>query len=270
MSKIKRIFSSVTIFVVAVVVLALFIFYLVFSAYVDMFGVVRVNDPAIWGQFGDFVGGLTNPILSFLGLIVLLQTFKSQIQSSKRQLAVSEVEKFENTYFKLVERFEIQAVEVFRNPKKESYNKTVRSKLLKNRVEISEMGWAEGLDAAASHVKKVVASDGDRINSFVRKFSQCLYFVDNSPLEDAQKEFYFTYALEIFMKYEHTIYINLVFVRSPDSVDIIRRYKLASRLKETAFCCSQLYELYRGKKYDGAYPIVAVTPVDEDVEIGAL
>ena len=258
---------GVTIFVLSVGLLALTLFYLVFSAYVEMFGTVRIHDAAAWGQFGDFVGGLTNPILSFLGLIVLLQTFRYQLDSSKRQIAVSEIEKFENTFFKMVDRFEISASELFRSPKNESYHKTLRAKLLRKKDEISEMTWAEGLNAADQHVREIVASDADRIHSFVRKFSQCLYFVERSSLESLQKEFYFSYALEAFMKFEYTIFMAVVFVRSPDSVEIIRKYKLGSRLKETAFCCSQVRELYSGRDFEGAYPFVKTTLVDEDLKV---
>jgi hypothetical protein len=258
---------GVTMFVLSVGFFALAIFYFVFSAYVEMFGTVRVHDAAVWGQFGDFVGGLTNPILSFLGLIVLLQTFRYQLDTSRRQIAVSEIEKFENTFFKMVDRFEINASALFRNPKNENYPKTLRVKLLRMNEEISQMNWAEGLKAAEQHVKNIVVSDADRIHSFARKFSQCLYFVEKSSLENSQKEFYFSYALEAFMKYEHTIFMAVVFVRSPDSVEIIRKYKLASRLKETAFCCSQVRELYNGRDFDGAYPLVRTTPVDEDLKV---
>jgi hypothetical protein len=33
---------------------------------------------AVWGQLGDFIGGVTNPLLSFLALIALLMTVKLQ------------------------------------------------------------------------------------------------------------------------------------------------------------------------------------------------
>jgi len=37
-----------------------------------------VDVRAAWGQLGDFIGGVTNPMLSFLGLIALLMTVKLQ------------------------------------------------------------------------------------------------------------------------------------------------------------------------------------------------
>lgn len=37
-----------------------------------------VDVRAAWGQLGDFIGGVTNPVLSFMGLIALLVTVKLQ------------------------------------------------------------------------------------------------------------------------------------------------------------------------------------------------
>lgn len=254
-------------FIPSIVILALIVFYFVIKSYIDMFGTVRVNSAEAWGQFGDFVGGLTNPILSFLGLLVLLQTFRHQLESSKRQLAVSETEKFENTFFKLVDKFEAQATEVFRDPKNKGYAKSLRAKLLSKRSVITAEGWEAGLATAGQHAADVVSSDSDRLNSFGRKFSQCLYFIENSSLEATQRKFYFSYAFESFMKYELTIYLAFVFVRSPDTVKIIRKYKLASRLKDAAFCCPQVKDLYAGRDLGCAYPLPKAKPVDDDLKV---
>jgi hypothetical protein len=266
MKKSTRMFSSGSLFVGSIAVLALLLFYGVFKSYIDMFGTVKIHDSEAWGQFGDFVGGLTNPILSFLGLLVLLQTFKYQLETSKRQIAVSENEKFENTFFKLIDKFENQAAVIFRNPKNENYAKSLRSKLLSKKDDLAAESWTDALEKAGQHVRGVIESDADRLGSFGRKFSQCLYFVENSDLDLAKKEFYFSYALESFMKYELTIYMAFIFVRSPKSVEIIREYRLASRLKDSAFCCPQVRELYFGKDYDGAYPLPKTKPGDEDLK----
>jgi uncharacterized membrane protein len=50
------------------------------------------NDQAIWGAFGDFVGGTLNPIFSFSGLIALLFTIVLQsreLEETRKELARS-------------------------------------------------------------------------------------------------------------------------------------------------------------------------------------
>ncbi len=66
----------------------------VFGAYVINFalGSNWSKDPAVWGQFGDFIGGTTNPILAFLTFIGLLLTIilqGKQLENSNRQIALS-------------------------------------------------------------------------------------------------------------------------------------------------------------------------------------
>lgn len=41
------------------------------------------NDPAVWGQLGDYAGGLLNPILSFLSLILLIKSLTLQNETNK-------------------------------------------------------------------------------------------------------------------------------------------------------------------------------------------
>jgi hypothetical protein len=43
------------------------------AGYIYWFPVVS-DDPAQWGQFGDFFGGLWNPVLSFLAFVILVFT----------------------------------------------------------------------------------------------------------------------------------------------------------------------------------------------------
>ena len=49
-------------------------FALVISFYFSKFDGALSSDQAVWGAFGDFVGGTLNPILSFMALIALLLT----------------------------------------------------------------------------------------------------------------------------------------------------------------------------------------------------
>lgn len=69
-----------------VIVFAIGILAAVFGIYLLRFATPSFsNDPAVWGQFGDFVGGTANPILGFLTLITLALTIVVQ----SRQLAIS-------------------------------------------------------------------------------------------------------------------------------------------------------------------------------------
>lgn len=53
------------------------------------------TDPAVWGQFGDYVGGVTNPILAFLSFAALLLTLVlqgRQMEHASQELDLSRQE----------------------------------------------------------------------------------------------------------------------------------------------------------------------------------
>ncbi|MGY5797213.1 putative phage abortive infection protein [Rheinheimera faecalis] len=97
----------------------------VFSTYMKHFDGDIIIDNEKWGQFGDFIGGTLNPILSFLGLIALLLTIVMQSKELKattvqlersanaqektedvlkKQSETLTKQQFENTFFSLLEQ----------------------------------------------------------------------------------------------------------------------------------------------------------------------
>jgi hypothetical protein len=52
----------------------------VLALYIFRFHGPLTTTQDVWGQFGDYVGGLLNPVFSFLALLALLATFRLQVQ----------------------------------------------------------------------------------------------------------------------------------------------------------------------------------------------
>jgi len=68
------------------------------------------SDPAVWGQFGDYIGGISNPLLSFLSIVLLVKSLTFQYEANRN--LTSEIEKneknekfrsFEVLFFNLIE-----------------------------------------------------------------------------------------------------------------------------------------------------------------------
>ena len=51
--------------------------------YIDMFGVARSSKPEAWGQFGDYFGGVLNPIFALLAFLGLLWSISIQQRESR-------------------------------------------------------------------------------------------------------------------------------------------------------------------------------------------
>jgi hypothetical protein len=47
------------------------------AAYVSQFGRTSSEDQAVWGQFGDFVGGLLNPMISAIALVAVIVSLRA-------------------------------------------------------------------------------------------------------------------------------------------------------------------------------------------------
>ncbi|MES2820118.1 MAG: hypothetical protein V4812_14155 [Pseudomonadota bacterium] len=55
----------------------------VFLLYFNRFGPAPLSGkPEVWGQFGDYVGGVVNPIVGFLSLLALIFTIRSQQEAN--------------------------------------------------------------------------------------------------------------------------------------------------------------------------------------------
>lgn len=65
----------------ALLLLAVFASYLVHFHFNLGYGVS--NDPAVWGQLGDYFGGLLNPTLSFISLMLLIKSLTLQNRANQ-------------------------------------------------------------------------------------------------------------------------------------------------------------------------------------------
>jgi hypothetical protein len=89
----------------------------VILAYVFNFRIYSISsESAGWGQFGDYIGGTLNPLLSFFALVILYKTFSMQRKELalqreelkdtktilKEQSETQKKQQFENTFFELL------------------------------------------------------------------------------------------------------------------------------------------------------------------------
>jgi hypothetical protein len=56
-----------------------------------------------WAQFGDFVGGTLNPILTFLTIVILIHSLKIQKDDSEKTKKFEKTRSFESHFFNMIE-----------------------------------------------------------------------------------------------------------------------------------------------------------------------
>lgn len=68
---------------------------------------------SLWGQYGDFIGGVVGTAFAFISLWLLVKTLRQQIDSSEeisknneKNNRISLIQTFDNTYYRLLELYE--------------------------------------------------------------------------------------------------------------------------------------------------------------------
>ena len=85
-----------------------------FSSYIYQFYMVLdfplSKDQAVWGQLGDFIGGLLNPLFGFISIILLIQSLRLQNESNRKLIEqishtkrTEKLKSFENLFFNLID-----------------------------------------------------------------------------------------------------------------------------------------------------------------------
>ncbi|QPS87450.1 hypothetical protein I6G46_00250 [Serratia plymuthica] len=98
-----------------IITLSLIVIVIVWGGYYLNFGleghISKQTD--VWGQFGDYVGGVLNPILSFISIYLLINSLSLQreantslVKEVNRQESLEGYKKFEMRFFHLVESLE--------------------------------------------------------------------------------------------------------------------------------------------------------------------
>lgn len=81
---------------------ALIVIACVAGKYISVFSTYVLNDQEKWGQFGDYFGGVLNPILSFFAFIALLVTLRTQFVANEASERRHDEQLREQRLFQLV------------------------------------------------------------------------------------------------------------------------------------------------------------------------
>lgn len=74
--------TNLMVIVLAILAVVGVIFSYIWRFYYELnFGVS--SDPAVWGQLGDYMGGILNPLLSFISIVLLIKSLGLQNQANK-------------------------------------------------------------------------------------------------------------------------------------------------------------------------------------------
>lgn len=70
-------------YIVAAAVLVFLVLFSYFAQFYLNLHYVVSNEPEAWGQLGDYVGGILNPLLGFVSIILLIRSLSIQVDANK-------------------------------------------------------------------------------------------------------------------------------------------------------------------------------------------
>lgn len=205
------------------------------------------------GQVGDFVGGLTNPVLSFIALIVLLRTTLIQTVETRKTSAIMleqqklfEQERFESSFYQLLDRYEISAERYWRKtPDGENCTRGISKifELKKRQSEVDLLPVRKRLEEISDVVTRNLNNDRDK-NSILRAL-KVFAFVNASSLSDKKKKYYFSIFIDAMEPCEVVMFITMAFI-SPKTRKKLKVYSPAANLKSEYFISKTVCSYYGG------------------------
>lgn len=230
---------------------------LVIAAVVLLFFMVlngkKLNIENNIGQIGDFVGGLINPVLSFLALLVLLRTTMIQTSEARKttnfmalQQKILEAEKFETTFFHLVDRVEKYCETYLRIQSEDtkverSMVSEVVRKILAKRSEFDSVSAREQLKSARLHVSELVEKDD--LNIFIHRVVRVINSIANSSISEDEKHYYMNLFRDTLLPEERIVFTSYIFFRSKPVRNLVKDFGFCY-VKNHAFPCRVIAEFY--------------------------
>lgn len=225
----------------------LIVYFVYLSIFFVLIGFIYLNESGVSvrdniGQVGDFIGGLLNPILSFMALLVLLRN--SVIQSSetrrnaeflKEQTEIARYEKFESTFFELLRHAETYADAHMRTP--DEKGKTRAAKLcdrIHNATSLSSgMSPTRQMKFALDFVENELFDDIN--DTFFERFVRVIRFVNSSKIDDRLKSSYMSMISNTLYVDERLVFSHMSIRYAPIRKHL-RRWRLV-RIRDEYFIC---------------------------------
>lgn len=240
------------------VCLSVLIAILSFFLYLVEFGFSRSSDHAVWGQFGDFIGGTLNPLFALTALFALLHTIRlqsrelrysaEQLKDSasalKKQHGVLKKQNFEETFFQLLKLFNetTENIELKRSKSENYKGRGVIKWIFEYFVNLPNVLTSE--EEAEYTDQRTILSDeftelykiyGHLIGHYYRTLYIIIEFIDESDLDEQEKQRYAKIFRAQLSKYELglLIYDCISDLGKEKLLPLVKKYNLLKHLEES-------------------------------------
>ncbi|WP_419246219.1 hypothetical protein [Serratia sp. NFX21] len=155
------------------------------------------NSTEVWGQFGDYLGGVINPVLTFLSIVLLVKTINLQreanisiLAENKRQEKLDYLKNFEVRFYNLIDSqrssfmdFKLKSIKGM-----DEFRKTSEAVALLEEIVFT----CNEKRMSAGDIEKEIdrVDDSDAIYSTVRRFYLLVKLIDDKLSHEDKVEYY--------------------------------------------------------------------------------
>lgn len=225
---------------------ALVVIFLFFFFVADEFEI-----SANMGQVGDFIGGLTNPILSFVALIVLLRTTLIQTSEARKtaeilleQQKLLEEERFEAGFYALQDRLNALAEKNLRVADERGHIplKVLRESLVDKRDGLSELQIRHRFREARKEF--IEQANSDKYKLFAISARRLFHYIDDSKIGYSRKKYYVKHFMELLEPAEQILFLEVSLFHWSSTRRRLRKYRPAALIRPERFMLDVTHAYY--------------------------
>lgn len=149
----------------------------------------------LWGQLGDYIGGVVGTIVSLISLIYIYKTYRRQVEFSANEIRLSYTQQFESSLFSLIQHHHTirqtlnatgEGGELFF----EKVANSIKERMMEREYDLNSIIYENCFreeDIASDKYEEVYRQYGDQLEHYFRDLYHIISYVDESKVPDKQK-----------------------------------------------------------------------------------
>lgn len=147
----------------------------------------------IFGQFGDYVGGIVGTIISLLSLVYIYKTYKKQVDFSRHELEISRIQQFESSFFALLQNIQSLRHSFHVKTDRDFFDQVsedLQTRMMEREYDLDSICYKNRFkeeDIAAACYEELYHLYGNRIGHYFRSIFHMINYVDKSGIPNKKK-----------------------------------------------------------------------------------
>lgn len=185
----SRTVDIIIIIILVIAVLACVIVYLLrFSGGISY-------EQEVFGQFGDYLGGVVGTLVSLFSLVYIYKTYRKQVEFSENEITLSYKQQFEASFFSLLQNQRSILLSLTYNEVKGNsfFNKVAEElqvRLMEREYDLDSITYKNRFqeeDIVCSIYEQVYNIYGSQLGHYFRNLYHLLSYVEHSAIEDKKQ-----------------------------------------------------------------------------------